>query len=66
MIKLVIRGKEITHIRALHISVSSGEFSNYVLYGDPQDGFQEEHVLAFSDDDIDELVIKAEKQQSRR
>lgn len=54
MVKIVINGKEINFMRVLHLSA---EGDNFVIYGDSEDGYQEDHILFFKDSDIDEIVI---------
>ena len=62
MFKIVINGKEINFMKVLHLSVDLSRDgkgkSNYVIYCEPEDGFEKDHILFFDEDDIDEIIIQ--------
>ena len=54
MVRLVIKGKVIEFISILHLSPDK----SFVVYSDVKNGDDDDHILFFGEDDIDELVIK--------
>lgn len=54
MVKLVIKGKVIEFISTLYLSPER----NFVIYSEPELGNDDDHILFFDEDDLDELIIK--------
>lgn len=54
MVRLVIKGKVIELISVLHLSLGK----SFVIYGEPESGNDDDHILFFDEDDLDELIIK--------
>ncbi len=62
MVKLVIKGKVIEFIKVLHLSP---EGYSFVIYGEPEDFFEKDHILFFGEKDLDELIIHSQKQSQK-
>ena len=53
MFKVVIKGKEISLIKIMHL----GPEMNFIIYDEDRDKYLKNQIIFFDDEDIDDLII---------